>query len=439
MLTNKNITWPIMLPATAKSVLISCILSLQAWGQDGSIGVKSVDSLLAGNECETKDATDYIRQWFHREPKTKMGTSSFFIAPVVGSSPSTGFVVGVTLQAAFQLPESKLSAFQGNVQYTSKRQFSLSLKNNVFGKGNKVFLSGDWSYFNYSQPTYGLGTNAPNGKLSSYFHFNEVGESDDTLVQFMTYRYIKLHQTLSMQVKPDFFIGPGVHLDYYTDINDITLDTAAQHITSHYAYSRKYGFDPDHYTVVGVSLNMVYDSRDNMINAYKGIFANVNYRVNQEFLGSEKNSSTLWAEFRTYLGVSKKKPQKVLAFWLAGHFTVSGTVPYLNLPAIGNDQRGKTGRGYTIARYRGNQMLYGETEYRFPISRCTNTLSAVVFANAVTTSNKDAGVGLFDYLRPGAGIGLRILFQKKSRMNIQVDYAQGKDSGGLYFGASEVF
>ena len=46
---------------------------------------------------------------------------------------------------------------------------------------------------------------------------------------------------------------------------------------------------------------------------------------------------------------------------------------------------------------------------------------------------------MFEYVQPGIGAGLRILFQKKSRMNIQVDYGKGNGSGGIYFGASEVF
>ncbi|MFL5741943.1 MAG: BamA/TamA family outer membrane protein [Flavisolibacter sp.] len=416
----------------AITTIILCMIVIQVNGQD------AVDSTL-NKDCQTKDVTDYLRQWFHMKPKTTQKESSFFIAPVVGSTPSTGVVVGIALQSAFKLPSASLSAFQANVQYTMKKQFSVSLENNVFARENKIFLSGDWSYYDYSQPTYGLGTNAPNRKLGSYFAFNNVGEPKDSQVQPMRFKYYKLHQTFSFKVKQHFYIGPGIHYDQYAKIEDLNLDTASHHITSHYAYSQKHGFDPTHYTVMGMSLNMVFDNRDNSINAYKGMYANLNYRVNPKFLGSDESSSVLWAEFRTYHGVSKKQPSEVLAFWVAGEFTMSGTLPYLNLPAIGNDQRQKTGRGYTIARFRGNQMVYGEMEFRYPISKCTHTLGAVVFINGVTTSSEDTGVKLFDYIRPGFGIGLRFLFQKQSRMNIQADYAKGNDSGGIYFGASEVF
>jgi outer membrane protein assembly factor BamA len=404
-----------------------------------STAVAAQDSTNKEKPCEPKDLVDYARDLFNLKKKTKEKNSSFFIAPVFGSTPSTGFVYGITFQGAFELSNCKMSAFQSNIQYTTKQQFTISIKNNVFAKDNRIFLSGDWSYMDYSQPTYGLGTSAPKGSLPDYFYFQNVGEPTDSLVQPMRYKYLKLHQTISWSSKKNFFIGTGFHLDYYTDIKDEKLDTPVHYITSHYAYSKKYGFNPGKYTVVGVSLNFVYDTRDNMVNAYKGIYANINYRVNPEFLGSDKTSTTLWTEFRTYVGVSKKRPEKLFAFWYVGHFTMGGDIPYLNLPFLGNDQRQKTGRGYTLGRYRGNNMVYGEVEYRFPISKCTKFFSGVIFANAVTTNNKDAGTGLFEYVQPGFGAGIRILFAKLTRMNIQIDYGKGNRSGGVYFGASEVF
>jgi outer membrane protein assembly factor BamA len=402
------------------------------------------DTMQQKKECEPVDVGDILKRMLHAihiniKEKKKEKTSAIFLAPVLGSSPSAGFIYGVTFQGAFQLPQSKLSAFAANIQYTTKKQFSVTIKNNVFAKKNKLFLSGDWSYFDYSQPTYGLGTNAPGGTLPYYLHYNNAGDPSDSFIQPMTYKYYKIHQTISFEVVKNFFIGPGIHYDHYQKINDQKLDTPVGYITSHYAYSLKYGFDPGKYTVFGLSLNLLYDSRDNMITPTNGIFANVNYRVNPEFMGSDKSSSVLWTEFRTYIGLSKKRPEKLLAFWLAGQFTVSGVLPYLNLPALGNDQRNKTGRGYTIARFRGNHMVYGETEFRFPLSGCKRTWGGVIFGNAVTTSNTDANIPLFKYVKFGYGAGIRILFNKRTGMNMAVDYGHGDHSGGIYFAASEVF
>ncbi len=393
-----------------------------------------------GAGCEDKDLVDWIRQWFHLHKKEKTSNSAFFIAPVFGSTPSNGFIIGATFQSAFKLTGSNLSAFQANIQFTSKKQLLIFLRNTIYAKENKLLLSGDWRYFAYSEPTYGLGTAAPEGgTLQSYFHWMGQGESTDSLAQPMKFNYFKFHQLASVRMAPGLYLGGGIHFDMFSSIKDERLDTPLTYITSHYAYSKLHDFDPEKYKEIGLSVNLVYDTRDNQINAYKGMYANLNYRVNPEFLGSDAGSSVLYTEFRYFKGLSKKSERLVLAFWYVGQFTTSGTQPYLALPALGYDQRSKTGRGYAIGRYRGQSLLYAETELRFPISKCTNTLGGVVFANVTSTNNRDSGIKMLQYVQPGVGLGLRILFNKTTRMNMQVDYGKGNGSGGIYFGASEVF
>ncbi|GAO41113.1 hypothetical protein FPE01S_01_01250 [Flavihumibacter petaseus NBRC 106054] len=394
-----------------------------------------------GGNCREMDLIDWIRKWFKITKPQKEKNSAFFIAPVFGSTPSNGFIFGATFQSAFRMKNSNLSAFQTNIQYTSKNQLLIFMRNTIYAKENKLLLSGDWRYFAYSEPTFGLGTNAPEGTLPWYFNYTGSGEVTDSLTQPMKYNYLKLHQLLSWRVAPGFYVGAGIHFDMFSDIKDekLKLDTPGVFITSHYGYSKAYQFNPDKYKEIGISANFVYDTRDNQINAYKGMYANLNYRYNPEFLGSDQNSSSLYTEFRYFKGLSKKNERVVLGFWYIGNFTVSGNQPYLALPALGYDQRSKTGRGYAIGRFRGNSFMYVESELRFPISRCTKTLGGVVFANLTTTDSKPAGVKLGQYVQPGFGAGVRILFSKKTRMNIQLDYGKGERSSGVYFGASEVF
>ena len=80
-----------------------------------------------------------------------------------------------------------------------------------------------------------------------------------------------------------------------------------------------------------------------------------------------------------------------------------------------------------------------ESEYRFPISECGGVLGGILFVNANTTDKPDKSVRLFDYVAPGYGVGLRLMVDKRSRTNLQVDFGFGKNSGGVYFGAAETF
>ncbi len=102
------------------------------------------------------------------------------------------------------------------------------------------------------------------------------------------------------------YAGIGYHLDYYNNIKDelLDLDSIPRKLTPHYIYSEKYDFNTSSYVISGLSLNFVFDSRDNLMNPYKGYFVNINYRYNPTFLGSDQNSSSLWMELRTYLRLS---------------------------------------------------------------------------------------------------------------------------------------
>jgi outer membrane protein assembly factor BamA len=207
----------------------------------------------------------------------------------------------------------------------------------------------------------------------------------------------------------------------------------------HYQYSQLYGFHTEAYITSGVGINVIYDSRDNQVNAYRGYYANVNYLINATFLGSSQQGSLLLTEFRSFHSFRNKRNSHLLACWLYAHFMISGNIPYLALPANGNDQRQRTARGYPFGTFRGENCLIAETEYRYPISRNSGILGGVLFLNATSTSNQHAGIGLLEYIRPGYGAGLRIMLEKRSRTRLEIDAAIGEKKLGFYFGVQETF
>jgi hypothetical protein len=107
------------------------------------------DSIKITRETITqKDLSDVIRNALHKPPKEKPESAgSLLLLPIIGSNPATGFMVGVGGQYAFKVPGSSLySAFMGSVQFTTKSQMLFLLKNNIYTKNNRFFLSGDWRY-----------------------------------------------------------------------------------------------------------------------------------------------------------------------------------------------------------------------------------------------------------------------------------------------------
>lgn len=420
------------------TVVISLILSFssESLAQD-STAVKSDTS------CVQRDITDVLREALKKPAKEKSAKSgSLLLVPVIGSNPATGFVFGVAGQYAFKMPEADLySLISGNAQVTTKNQYIFLLKNNIYSRKHRYFLSGDWRFQIFSQPTYGLGTNAPEGGVLDYQYNIDGNEtSEDDLAQPMDFNFVRIYQSVGYKLADGVYAGLGYHLDKYYHIIDqkLRLNPGDTLITSHYAYNTLYKFDTKEYFSSAINLNIVVDTRDNMISATKGCFATITWRGAAKFTGNRTNANILQLEWRSFHGLSRRNPNHLIAFWAMGNFSPAGDFPYLTLPATAYDQRGRSARGYTQGRFRGNDLVYGETEYRFPISPCGGILSGVLFLNA-TTANNEKSLKLFESVKTGYGLGLRIAVDKHSRTNLAIDVGFGEHSTGFYLCAGETF
>lgn len=401
------------------------------------------EPLPDSTDSPQKDLTDVIRTAFGKPPKPNADNAgSILLVPVIGSNPATGFMIGIAGQYAFKVPgvDTRYSMLSGNVQFTTKNQQIYLLKNNIYTKNNNIFLTGDWRYMIYSQSTYGLGSNAPEGGILDY-QYGLAGQetSRDSLAQPLSFNFLRFHQTVNFRIRKTFYVGIGYHLDSYSNINDdnLRLNPGDSLVTSHYAYSKYYGFDEKKYHASSLGINLISDTRDNMLNPYKGHFAMVSWNGN--LFGSGTSSQFISFEWRSFHPLSKRNPRHLVAFWMLGEFTGEGELPYLVLPATAYDQRSRSGRGYTQGRFRGSQMMYGEAEYRFPISPYGGLWGGVLFVNASTANNPTASLDLFEAVKPGYGFGFRLMVDKKSRTNLAIDFGFGERSSGFYLAASETF
>ena len=114
-----------------------------------------------------------------------------------------------------------------------------------------------------------------------------------------------------------------------------------------------------------------------------------------------------------------------------------GTAPFWDLPATSMD--GRSARGYGEGRFRGERLLYWETEYRAALMK-SDLLGVVLFANVTTIESAETHERLFGSFAPGAGFGFRVLLNKRSRTNLCTDWGWGKQgSRGFYLSIQEAF
>ncbi|HEY4335810.1 MAG TPA: hypothetical protein VGM89_07935 [Puia sp.] len=347
----------------------------------------------------------------------KVGKLHISALPVAGYTLQTGFAAVLSSNFAFYTSEhsqANLSSVLTSITYSQYKQIIFPVQANIWTKGNKFNIQTDWRYLKYPSLTYGLGgnTNADSG-------YN------------IDYGYLRLHQAILRSITRDLYVGVGLDLDFFWNIREV--DPPLDKPTDFEHYGLK-GTEQ----AAGVSLHLQYDDRRNPINPVGGTYANIVYRPNFTFLGSDDNWQSLVLDLRKFIPLPGGTRHNVLAIWSYDWFTVGdGKPPYLLLPSTGWDPYSNTARGFIQGRYRGRNMLYLESEYRFGLT-ANGLLGGVVFANAQSFS--EMATGQFSYIQPGYGLGLRVSLNKFSRTNLCIDYGWGTHgAGGFFVNLGEVF
>ncbi|TAJ53905.1 MAG: hypothetical protein EPO58_10050 [Chitinophagaceae bacterium] len=325
--------------------------------------------------------------------------------------------LAVSLNASLVVPGKRKtdnnSTLSGELKYTQNKQIIGQLVSNLWLKNNRYILNTNWSYARFPQKDFGLGAN------SELNRFN-----------LLDYHYLKLHQSILKRLAPDLYAGPGLAIDHHWNITDTT--TLNKPLTGF----NQYGFT-NASTSIGISVNLLYDTRKNLANPVpNSSYVNLIYRNNLTALGSNQHWQGLVIDARKYFAFPKAS-KNILAFWTYNLLTLRGKPPYLHLPATASDVYNNTGRGYIQGRFRGDKLLFAESEYRFGITE-NGFLGAVIFANMQSVSEQ-AGKNI-QGLKTGYGAGIRIKLNKHSNTNIALDYGFGQGgSRGLFMNLGEVF
>lgn len=341
---------------------------------------------------------------------------SFSLLPSAGYNPAYGTYFGASVAIGGWLGDPKtttISSGSAGVTYSTTEQLTVQFKSDFFTPHNKLDFKSDWRYLDTSQPTYGLGP--VEAADSSY-------PMDFVMWRFFETAYLRVHQS-------SFYVGLGYHFSRYQEIVDHRADQGE--ITPFVAYELG---NPDQTTSSGLSANVLYETRDNPINATKGTYWNASLRCFAEGLGGDDTWQQLWSDLRVYPHWPRDG-RNVLGLWSSLWLTF-GHAPYLDLPAIGWDTYGRSGRGYVQGRLRGESQIYNEVEYRVPLTR-DELLGAVGFFSLTATT---AGGSAFNRADPGGGVGLRLKFNKRTATNLTIDMAWGLEQPArLFLGMQEAF
>lgn len=401
----------------------------QTGGSHDKITPDTAHLKLNDSIARQKDAIDILAYWFHRQrsyekdtTEKKAGKLFLSVLPGIGYADENGFSVVANVIGAFYTSEGKdanISSVSIAPNITQKNQFICPLVSDVWTKGNKLDFLSDLRYYIYPSVTYGLGGNTT------------LADADK-----INYQFIRFYQQVLKELAPDLVGGIGYNLDYHYDIKDNIGGTyEGGGITD---FSR---YDGGHINPTssssGLSVNLLYDTRRNLINPVGGgSYANIFLRQNLTALGSDANYETVLLDFRKYFRFPYNS-HNVLAIWNFYWLTIGNNPPYLDLPSTSWDTYSSSCRGYPQDRYRGRNMLYLEAEYRMSLSR-NGLFGAVVFSNLQAFSQEWPNNSI-NTLIPAVGAGFRFKINKLSNTNFCLDYGIGRDGGTVFLNLGELF
>lgn len=378
---------------------------------------RSKDTTVTVKGKTQHDIGDVLNKLFHSKttPEVDSITSKpqVSVVPAIGYTLVTNFAVVVSGNIAFRNgPQSRISTIVASASYTEKKQFIMPIQTNFWTRDNNLEFIGNYSYLKYPQSTYGLGSNS------------NVSNEDP-----MDYSLIQLYETVLGHISGNFYAGIGFNFDDHWNISQRGIYNGSE---SDYT---KYG-TASRTISSGFTLNGQLDSRDNAINPSKGAYVALQLRSSDKTFGATKNWQSLIVDVRKYINFPDGS-ENTLALWSYDWLIVGGKPPFLDLPATGWDANFATGRGYIQGRFRGNEMVYGEAEYRYKITT-DGVLGGTVFINGESFSAQ-RGTKL-QSIQPGYGPGLRIKLNKVSNTNISINYGFGNQgSQGLFISVGEAF
>jgi outer membrane protein assembly factor BamA len=325
---------------------------------------------------------------------------AFFITPEEGVG-FGGLVVPVYNFGRDSLTRN--STGQLLAYYTTKKQSSLQLTYNIFTNRERYMLTGEVKFFDAPIFYYGIG--------------NENDLSDSSLISYKT---LNVQNRWVKQVIKYVFVGGQFQVNHITDASSRNPASKLQDRPLQ---------ERDGSTLAGLGPALVVDNRDNPLNSRSGIYAELGVFINRRTWGSEFNFTRYQLDIRRFLALNDRQ---VLAIQGLGKFS-TGRVPFQGMANLGGH---RIMRAFYDGRFRDRQMAALQAEFR---QHVYGRIGLVAFASVGQVGDRLDSFG-FGRLKRAAGGGLRLMLNRREKLNIRIDYAIGSDkASGLYFNIGEAF
>lgn len=335
----------------------------------------------------------------------------FLIYPTFAFSPETNWEFGLSALYVYYAKRdtaNRLSEISGFTFYTLENQYGIFLDHALYSDNDDYFFLGRLRYQSFPLLFYGIGPNTPS---------EHIARVDGN--------FILLKERFLRKVYHSFYIG--AELDYQhlgnVDFNHSDPENPGDIPPGGNGSSN-----------FGMGVGIVYDNRHNVLNVRDGLFSELAFLRYDDAWGSDFSFTSLVSDTRIFKPVNKRN---VIAAQLFGQFTVSGQAPFNQLALMGGES---IMRGYYLGRYRDNNLVAAQLEYRFlplPLG-FTDRVGASLFTSVGQVFGQESNFNFSKFL-PTGGAGLKFLLFPKKDIYTRFDVAFTREGTGFYIFIGEAF
>ena len=328
------------------------------------------------------------------------------IYPTIAYAPETSLEIGFSTLFLYHAKRdtlNRLSELSAFTFFTLRSQYGIWADHAFYSDKNKWMLLGRLRYQDFPLFYYGIGP-----------------REDETYDAIIGGRYLLWRERMMRQIKGNWFVG------FQADLQQIArVDFAWEDSTS--TFELPLGAEGS--TNLGLGLNFMYDDRYNVLNVRKGWYGEVGFLRYAPTWGSNFDFNVVHWDLRTFRPFNK---HQVLAAQFLGQLT-QGDAPFNQLALLGGDQ---LMRGYYLGRFRDNNLVAAQVEYRWLPFPFAKRWGGAVFmaAGSVFPDLESAPV-----LRLAGGAGVRFLLFEQKDVFVRFDVGFTQEGTGAYFYIGEAF
>ncbi len=328
--------------------------------------------------------------------------------PVISFAPETNLSFGVGMKGLFKLrgsgPETRTSNMPLTAQYTIENKYLFFSGFQIFFPKERYILAGNLRLQSFPSLYFGVGQDTPDSNEEEFSYSQILFEPI-----FLKNLFV-----------PNLYFGTGIRYNRISGVEtepqgllDLSSQTGAKGSTS-----------------TGMQLAMIYDSRDNLLNAKEGLYIELTHGFYSKTFGGTQNYELTRFDLRLYTKLFNK-PTSILAFQFMTHFS-HGDTPLHELGRLGGDE---TMRGYFEGRYTDRNLYATQVEWRQKINRLWGFVAFAGMGGVAPSIDKFR----IENIRPSVGVGLRFLVDNVEDLNLRLDFGVGQRTNNYYLKIAEAF